>query len=110
MILIKRLLILILSLILLLAPISLIYCLPIEPPTGTDGISYCCQDNHPPHHHATCDYKLLCKYNHSCCNLAAQDTISYLFVLDSFPLNPIGISFHPLETTKSIYHPPRTHV
>src|SRR4030043_1540041 len=109
MIMIKQILILFLSLILLLAPISFIYCLPMEPSTRTDGTLYCCEKNHPPHHDSTCDSDLLCQYSHSCCNLAAQDIISYLFALSSFPLNPSAISFHPLEIIKSIYHPPRTH-
>ena len=107
----KRILVPIISLIFLSTPISVNFCLPTEPSTEESGSSFSCEENNPDHHQTTShdcpNNKSPCQYAHSCCILVTHDTISYLFVLDSYPLNSAEILFQPLEMTKSLYRPPK---
>src|SRR4030042_1314927 len=109
MILIKPILISILSLIILSTPISLNLCSATEFSTA-DRSSSSYEENHPGHHQPSCTdchNRSPCQYDHSCCNLAPPSTISYLAVLNSYPLNTAEILFQPLEITQSLFHPPR---
>ncbi len=104
----KRILVPIISLILLSTPISINFCLATEPLTETEGHPHSSEENHSDHDQNPCHHnKSPCQYAHSCCSLAIHDTISYLFVSDSFPLNSAEILFQPLEMTKSLYRPPK---
>lgn len=109
MILIKGILIPILSLIILLTPISVNFCLATESSTGMVSSSYSYEENHPNHHQTNCHNKSPIPTHHDCCNLSIESVAFYLFGLDSYPLNPVEIFFQPLEVTKLFYHPPRTH-
>lgn len=101
----------ILSLVLLLTPISANFCLATEPVTGTDmdlGSNYTeNQSGHPDHQQTPCDNKLPHQNNHLCCDLAPEGKISYVSLLDSCPLNPSELLFKPLEVVKSFYRPPQ---
>lgn len=107
--LIKKILVPILSIIILLAPISVNLCLATALSTGIDTNPFCHEENHP-NHHQTTHNKSPTPANHDCCNLAIESVAFYLLGLDSYPSNPTEILFHPLEMTKSFYHPPRTHI
>ena len=107
--LIKKILVPILSIIILSAPISFNFCLATASSTDIDTSLSCHDENHP-NHHQTTHNKSPTPANHDCCNLAIESVAFCLLGLDSYASNPPGVSFHPLEITKSIYHPPRTHV
>ena len=105
----KKILILILSLIFLVNPITLDYCLATGPPTGTGKCSVSYEEDYPNHHEPTCNDESLCPTAYHCCNLATMDAVSYAFTLDFYTLNLAGIFFHPSKLARSLYHPPRTH-
>ncbi len=107
--LIEKILVPILSIMILLVPISVIFCLATASSTDIDTSLGCHDENHP-NHHQTTHNKSPTPANHDCCNFAIESVAFYLLGLDSYPSNPPGISFHSFEITKSIYHPPRTHV
>jgi hypothetical protein len=106
---IKKILVPMLSLILLSTPISVNFCLATASSTDVET-SLCCHGENHPNHHQTTHNKSPTSPNHDCCNLAIESVAFYLPGLDSYPSSPTEILFHPLEITKSFYHPPRTHI
>ncbi len=109
--LIKRLLIVILSLLVLSSPVSAELCSVLEffSPQMCQN-KYMNGTDHSSHEKSSCTNKIPCSDNHSCCSLATGNTISYLLILDSYYLNPAEISLKPSEIAKSFYRPPRTHL
>jgi len=106
--LIKALFVIILSLLVLSSPVLANLCLTIETSAkGTCQNSYLDEADHSHHEDSACNNKSPCSNNYTCCDLVTGSTISYLFVLDSYYLNPTKILIRPLEITKRFYRPPR---
>lgn len=106
--LIKGLFIIILSLLVLSSPVLANPCLTIETSAerGCQN-SYLDEAGHSHHEDSACNKKSPCSNNYTCCNLVTGSTISYLFTLDSYYLNPTEILIRPLDITKHFYRPPR---
>jgi hypothetical protein len=108
---IKKILIVILSLLVLSSPVHVYLCSEAEIGTNqTCESSYLDEHDHSHHEDASCNTKASCLSNYSCCNLATSGAFSFLFILDYHSLTPFEISSLPLGITKSFYHPPRVHL
>ncbi len=108
--LVKRILILILSLLFLSSTILPNLCSATElPSTKTDSSPYFSEPEHSHHQHPPCNNgsENPCQNKYSCCNLVAQSTISYFFILDSCHITPAETFIPSVGITKSLYHPPR---
>ena len=106
---VKKILIIILSLLILSSPALANLCLTIEILSLQTCENLYFKDPEQSHHaESSCNNKNPCPNNYSCCHLATVSIISYAFLLDSHYLDS-GKIFIPLfETTKPFYRPPRT--
>ncbi len=102
-----------LSLLLLSSPVLANLCLTIEISAKGTSHNYCLDESdisHDEHSHdedSSCADKTSCPIKHTCCVSAIEGKISYLSILDSYPLDFAEILFQPLEITESLYRPPR---
>ena len=75
---------------------------------SADHLSKIEDQGHSHHHGQTLPHKnkIPCYKGHLCCPSIVQSLPSYFFLLGSQPVNPVEISFQPLEIEKSLYRPP----